>query len=85
MFGLLGTLKCLGEEVPELAEGGPSAVRYGEVFDNDKLNILFFGGDRGGWIVTDGGAVTGGRECRVRVGESERLPEPFVRGGCKPS
>jgi hypothetical protein len=84
VFGLLGILKCLGEDVPHVADSGASVDKYEEVLDNDKFSTLLFGGDCGGWMVTEGGMADTDRGHKFRVGDGDRLPEPFARGGLKP-
>lgn len=42
------------------------------------------GGDWGGCIVTEGGTADTGRGRKFRVGDGDKLPEPFARGGRKP-
>ena len=42
--GLLGILKCLGDELLGRADVGLSVVRYVGVLESDKFND-FFGGD----------------------------------------
>lgn len=46
--GLLGILKCLGEEDPEAADSGASVDKYEEAFARVKFRTLFLGGDCGG-------------------------------------
>ena len=73
VFGLLGILKCFGEDVPEGADNGASVDRYEEVCERDKFETLFLGGDCGGWIVTDGVTPDIGRGREVRVGDGDKL------------
>lgn len=84
--GLLGILKCLGEEAPEVEDNGAPADKYGVVFDTVRFNTLFLGGDCGGWIVTVGGTTDKGRVRRFRAGDGDgdMLPDPFAEGGRKP-
>ena len=84
VFGLLGIRKCLGEDVPDVADNGASVDKYEEVVANDKFKTLFLGGDCGGWIVTEGVMVGTGQDRKLRVGEGDRLPESFARAGRKP-
>jgi hypothetical protein len=84
VFGLLGILKCLGEDDPDVADIGASVDRYEEVFVKAKFSTVVLGGDCGGWIVTEGGTADISLGRRFRVGDGDRLPEPFTRGGRKP-
>jgi hypothetical protein len=78
VFGLLEILKCLGEDVPGVADNGASMERCERVLDNDKFRTLFLGGDCGGSIVTEGVMVDSGRYREIRVGEGDGLSDPFV-------
>jgi hypothetical protein len=47
VWGLLGILKCLGEEVPG-PEGFGLSERRVEGLDTAKFNVIVFSGDSGG-------------------------------------
>jgi hypothetical protein len=82
--GLLGILKCLGEERPEVADKGASVVRYDGVLDRTKF-VGFLGGDWGGSIVTSGGKkAESGRGRNCLVGDGERFAEPILGGRSPP-
>ena len=54
VLGLLGILKCRGEETPEAAERGSFVERYEGTLERLKFDVRDFGGDVGGSTVTAG-------------------------------
>jgi hypothetical protein len=82
--GLLGILKCFGEDLPDEADNGVSVVRYDGVLDRVKFKG-FLGGDCGGSTVTSGGKkADSGLGRRFLVGDGDRFAEPILGGRSPP-
>lgn len=81
MLGLLGILKCLGDDLPEedVADVGPSAERYDGVLDRFRFRPFPLGGDCGGSIVTAGGIGAAGFVRKAGVGEGDKVAWLLVR------